>query len=203
MAFTFFFRDSHTLTQLAGKFIDTAAGRRKIKIWDAGCANGPEPYTFAIILAEQMNKHAFMNVEIIASDLDSTNTFGDIVRKAKYPEKDLERIPKEIFAKYFTKSEENGYYDLIDSIKSRIRFIQHDLLTLKPVDNELSLVICKNVLLHFQPQERVEVMKMFHSALLPNGLFVTEQTQPMPDEINHLFEKITTDAQVYRKIQAD
>lgn len=203
MAFTFFFRDNHTLTRLTKTFIDSTAGLRKTKVWDAGCANGSEPYTFAVILAESMNEQAFMNVEIIASDLDETNTFGDMVRKAKYSENDLQRIPRDIFGKYFIKSKENGYFDLVNSVKSRVRFIRHDLLTLEPVDKDLSLIICKNVLLHLLPKERVEVIKMFHSALLPNGLFVTEQTQQMPYETRHLFEKTASDAQVYRKIKID
>jgi len=43
-----------------------------------------------------------------------------------------------------------------------------------------SLVLCKNVLLHFQPLERIEVIRMFHRALAPGGFFATEQTQEMP-----------------------
>ena len=61
------------------------------------------------------------------------------------------------------------------------------------------MVICKNVLLHFQYEQRVEVIKMFHQVLQDGGLFFTEQTQPLPEENYVHFEKIATDANVYRK----
>ena len=40
MAFTFFFRDNHTLEQLVKHLLPTVQGRSNIKIWDAGCAMG-------------------------------------------------------------------------------------------------------------------------------------------------------------------
>jgi chemotaxis protein methyltransferase CheR len=64
------------------------------------------------------------------------------------------------------------------------------------------MIVCKNVMLHFQPPQRVEVIQMFHNALEPGGIFVTEHTQKMPGESSHLFEKLLSDCQVFRKIEA-
>ena len=47
----------------------TASGRSRIRIWDAGCAMGPEPYTLAILLAESMNPFAFRNIQLFATGL--------------------------------------------------------------------------------------------------------------------------------------
>ncbi len=200
MAFTFFFRDSHSIEQALKYFLPIINGYRRIKIWDAGCAMGPEPYTFAILLAEKMGYFAFKNVEIDASDIDETDTFGKIISAGVYPESELSRIPKEIFEKYFSKNEREGYYRISDNILNRVKFIKSDLLKLKPIGDNYNLIICKNVLLHFQPNERIDVIKMFHSALAPNGLLLTEQTQQVPDEISHLFNKIAADANVYQKV---
>ncbi len=200
MAFTFFFRDSHTLTRVAEKFIPFVEGYSKIKIWNAGCAMGPEPFTFAIILAEKMSYFAFKRVYIDATDIDETDTFGSIINSAVYPESDLRRIPPEFLTKYFVKTGDDGYFRVQENLRNRIRFTKHDLLTLKPIDTGYHLVICKNVLLHLQPQERIDVIKMYHSVLAPNGLFTTEQTQAMPEECAHLFEPLASDAHVYKKI---
>ena len=59
-----------------------------------------------------------------------------------------------------------------------------------------------NILLHFQHDQRVEVIKMFHNALLPGGYFTTEQTQNLPQEVIHLFEQVAPDAKVFRKLEA-
>jgi len=40
---------------------------------------------------------------------------------------------------------------------------------------------------------------MFHSALEEGGYFVTEQTQKIPEEVEHLFEPVVSNAQLFRK----
>jgi chemotaxis protein methyltransferase CheR len=200
MAFTFFFRDSHTLEQAIKYLLPEISGLKKVRVWDAGCAMGPEPYTFAILLAEKMGYFAFKNVEIIASDIDETNTFGKIITEGIYSESDLSRIPPEILKNYFTKLDDDKKYIISDQILNRVKFVKNDLLSLEPVGSAFNLVICKNVLLHLQPDERVKVIRMFYESLDNNGLLVTEQTQSMPEECNHLFLRIATDANVYRKI---
>ena len=201
MAFTFFFRDSHTLEQVAKYFLPQVAGYRKIKIWDAGCAMGPEPYTFLIILAERMGYFTFKNVFMDATDIDETGHFGEIVTAGVYPDSDLKRIPEDIYNKYFSEYPEKPGHLIIDqNIRNRIKYTTHDLLSLKPIGRDYNLVICKNVLLHFQYEERIKVIKMYHSVLVPGGLFTTEQTQQMPEECSHLFKKMASDANVYQKI---
>lgn len=200
MAFTFFFRDSHTLEQVIKYLLPIVDGMRKVKVWDAGCAMGPEPYTFAILLAERMGYFAYKNVEIHATDIDETNTFGNIITEAIYPEPELSRMPKEIFDKYFAPTDKPGMMKLDDRIRSRVSFTKNDLLQLSPISSDYSLIICKNVLLHLQPHERIEVIRMFHKSLAKDGLFTTEQTQSMPKECEHLFKKLANDANVYQKI---
>jgi chemotaxis protein methyltransferase CheR len=199
MAFTFFFRDSHTIEKAISFLLPEVAGRQKIKIWDAGCAMGPEPYTFALILAEKMNQYSFRNVHIDATDIDETENFGRTITDGIYPKGDLARMPQDIFEKYFKPVEDTGNFLIDINIRNRVHFRKHDLLTYQPFDFNYNMVICKNVLLHFQYEQRVEVIKMFHQVLQDGGLFFTEQTQPLPEENNVHFEKIATDANVYRK----
>ncbi len=198
MAFTFFFRDSHTLELAVKHLLPLVAGRSIVRIWDAGCAMGQEPYTLTILLAEFMGTFAFKNVQVLATDLDPNDQFGPIVEKAVYPFSELERIPADYFQKYF-ESHENNYWRLVDSIRNRVRFSKLDLLELKPIQDDISLIVCKNVLLHFQPSERISVIEMFYRSLMPHGLLVMEQTQKMPEELLVQFEQVVVDAQLYRK----
>ena len=202
MAFTFFFRDTHTIEHIAKYLEPQVAGRSRVRIWDAGCANGPEPYTLAIILAENMGNFAFKNVYINATDIDESGNFGEIIKNGIYTYDELSRIPEDIFKKYFSQMTENvkGNYKLNDTIISKVSYQKHDLLGLQPIGDSFSLILCKNVLLHFKYEERVEVIKMFHKSLAPDGLFATEQTQKMPEETAHLFEQVVNDAQLFRKI---
>lgn len=200
MAFTFFFRDNHTLENVIKFLLPLVSGYSRVKIWDAGCANGSEAYTFAIMLAENMGYFGFKNIEIDATDIDENDTFRSIIYEGIYPINELIRIPNEIFEKYFRKSEIENYYLIDEKIRNKVKFLKNDLLKFNPVSNNYHLVICKNVLLHFHPEERIKVIEMFHSVLNDNGLFTTEQTQQLPEECNHLFIKIASDANIYQKI---
>lgn len=200
MAFTFFFRDRHTLELLSNLVKDYTYGMSRVKVWDAGSAMGPEPYTFAMILSETIGKESFKRVQIVSSDIDEYDKFGPTIVNAIYPKSELERMPDDIFEKYFEPTSDDKLFKIIQPITEKMKFIKHDLLTLKPFEKNFHAIICKNVLLHFQPAERIEVFKMFHSCLEPGGFLVNEQTQQMPDECKHLFEKAVPDANIYRKI---
>ena len=201
MAFTYFFRDMQTLELITKYVIPEVKGNRHIRVWDAGCAHGPEPYSIAIMFRENMSHFMFRNVKIYASDIDTSSRFDEIISNGIYPEVEIKRIPSEIRKKYFSENGQPGYYKISDEIKSRLTFTQHDLLSLKPVATDLNLIVCKNVLLHLKPEERIEVIKMYHDVLVPGGFFVTEQTQKMPIELESLFQQIVGNAQLFRKVE--
>jgi chemotaxis protein methyltransferase CheR len=199
MAFTFFFRDMQILELIVKHALPELTGRSRIRIWDAGCAMGQETHSLAIILAENMGRFSFGNVQIYATDVEENSSFGDTVRSGVYSEEDLKRIPPALLSKYFVPLEDGTRFQAIDAIRARITYARHDLLTLQPVRNDFSLVLCKNVLLHFGQEERVKVIKMFHECLIPGGYLATEQTQKMPEDARCSFVKVAPDGQIFRK----
>ena len=200
MAFTYFFRDMQTLEAIRDYVIPDMRTRRYINIWDAGCAMGPEPYSIAIIIRENMGHMIFRNVKIYATDIDGSNLFGKIIEDGVYPGEQVNRIPKEIFSKYFTPVDRPGHFRLAGEIRKCIEYQRHDLLTHKPVRKSFGLIVCKNVLLHFNEAERIDVIKMFYDVLDKGGFFVTEQTQKMPEKLKNLFEPVVLNIQLFRKV---
>jgi chemotaxis protein methyltransferase CheR len=201
LAFTFFFRDLQVLERVLEHLVPTLAGRSHPRIWDAGAATGQEPYTLSIMLAERMGHFGFNNLRIDATDVESTGQFAQIIEAAVYPREELSRLPEGILDKYFEADGKPEHFRVVDKIRRRLVFQQHDLLSFKEIGQGYSLVLCKNVLLHFQPAERIEVLRMFHRALAPAGLFATEHTQEMPLELASLFQRAAPDGQVFRKVE--
>ena len=80
--------------------------------------------------------------------------FDEIIKNAAYPKDQVERIPQEIFEKYFVPAEQDEYFRLIDEITRVVTFQKHDLLSLLPVAHDFGLILCKNVLLHFNESQR-------------------------------------------------
>ncbi len=200
MAFTYFFRDVQTLELARDHTLPFLKSRRYIKIWDAGCAMGPEPYTLAILLRESMGHMYFRNIRIKATDIDGSNLFGKIISEGIYPREQVERIPGNLLEKYFEKDEAGNYYRVIEEVRRAVSYQKHDLLSLQPPDTEFGLVVCKNVLLHFNEKQGIEVIQMFHDSLMEGGFLVFEHTQNLPQAVSHLFEPVVSNAQLFRKV---
>jgi len=200
MAFTYFFRDMQTLEMIRDHALPMLRSRMYINIWDAGCAMGPEPYSLAMIIRENMGKMLFRNVKIHATDIDGSNLFEKIIADGIYPREQVARIPAHIFDKYFSPAEEPDHFRISEEIRGCVNYKKHDLLGLCPVRKDFSLIMCKNVLLHFQSEDRTSVIRMFYDALADDGYFVTEQTQKMPPGFEGMFEQVVPNAQLFRKI---
>ena len=199
MAFTYFFRDGQALDLLVKHVIPDLSTRRYMDVWDAGCATGPEPYSVAMTFREHMGPFLFRNLRIWATDIDETNTFARIIERGVYSEQETKRIASELRARYFEPCGTNGEFQLIEEIRKAVRFQRHDLLSLQPIREQVGLVVCKNVLLHFSPPQRIDVMKMFHRALSENGYLLTETTQEMPVELAPLFSRVSGTGQLFKK----
>ena len=202
MAFTFFFRDQQVLERVVDHILPAIAGRSRPRIWDAGAAMGQEPYTLSILFAERMGHFAFDNLRIDATDVESTGSFAQIIADGEYPRGELARLPEGILEKYFESNGKPGHLRVIERIRRRVVFQRHDLLSFQEIGQGYALVVCKNVLLHFQSQERVEVLRMFHRALGPGGLLATEQTQEMPPELEPLFRRVAPGGPLFKKVEA-
>jgi chemotaxis protein methyltransferase CheR len=202
MAFTYFFRDLHMLELIVRHVVPSLAGQSRPRIWDAGCAMGQEPYSLAILFAENMGYFGFNNLRIQATDVDESGQFGQVVAAGVYPEGELERMPPHLLQKYFERADPPGSLRVKQGVRECVSYRTHDLLSLDPIGEGFSLIVCKNVLLHFQADQRIEVIKMFHRALAPAGYFATEQTQKLPEETAELFEQVAADGQLFRKVIA-
>ncbi len=198
MAFTYFFRDLQCLSQAVEHLARLVAGRLTVRVWDAGCAMGPEVYTLAILLAERMGRFSFRNLRIQATDIDEGGNFGQLIAEGVYTWAEVERVPAELRSRYF--HPEGGRFRICDELRGRVTFERHDLTSLRPIGSEFCLVVCKNVLLHFDAPMRARVVAMFHASLQEGGLIVMEHTQKLPPEAAGGFERVAAEAELYRKL---
>ena len=203
MAFTFFFRDYQTLECIQEHVIPVLKTRRYMRIWDAGCAMGPEPFTLSIMLRENMGAFLFRNVKILATDIDNSNLFGKIIREGIYSREETGRIPLPLFEKYFTQAADKpGYTVINEEIRRSVEYLRHDLLKFQAPRTGFCLIVCKNVLLHFNREEQVKVIDMFADSLEPGGFLAMEQTQKMPENVAHKFDLVVSNAQLFQKVKA-
>ena len=71
---TRFFREGHHFEHLRKSFLPGALARAKrgesIRIWSAGCSNGQEAYTMALVILDMLPNAADLDIRILASDID-------------------------------------------------------------------------------------------------------------------------------------
>lgn len=211
MGATYFFRDTQTLKMIPCVLIpliresEDYNSSTNINIWSAGCANGSEPYTLAILLKEILDEEIFSRIQIYATDIDPNNRFENIIKKGSYPQEDLKKIPETMFLNNFIKDPDiQGNYFVSEKIREHVRYVRHNLLSLKPViERPFDIIMCKNVLLHFTEKQITDIINMFYHSLSNEGFFITEQTQKLPVSSSKQFSQFVSNARIYKKLKMD
>ncbi|MFZ0964879.1 MAG: CheR family methyltransferase [Terriglobia bacterium] len=200
MAFTFFFRDQRVLDAIVQHVVPNVLGRSIIRVWDAGCASGEEAYSLAMLLFESLWPFACDNLRIDATDIEENSQFANTIATGIYSTELLKGSPhQDLLAKYSAPAARAGYVQFDAALRHCIFYQRHDLLSLRPVGNDFSLVVCKNVLLHLTSEQRVEVIKMFYEALSPGGYLALDELQELPAEVAPLFVRVLGDGKLCRR----
>ncbi len=192
---SYFFRNFETFEYLKKDIFPELIGNEKITLWSAGCAQGEEAYSLAIIAAETgiLERSA-----IYGTDIDD-----DALKKAEqglYPEIVFQYTPPVLIQKYFVKS--NGNYRIKDNIKSYVRFFHHDLFVNFPF-GPCDLIMCRNVLIYMSRDAQSELVRRFYEVLKPNGYLVIGKVELLlgiPEA--KLFDIVNRTERIYKKINS-
>lgn len=173
---TDFFREAHHFDFLRNSVLPGLCsrakngGKRKIRIWSAGCSTGEEPYTLAITLKENLDPDFGWDVRILASDIDT-----DCLAKAEagvYPAERLELVPDHLRKKYFSPSASGGPNQLSASLDLRqlIAFRHVNLIEEPwPMRAQFDMIFCRNVIIYFDRETQLRLVERFASILNPEG----------------------------------
>jgi chemotaxis protein methyltransferase CheR len=149
------------LTELYGK---------NLKIWSAACSTGDEPYSLVMLLSKFMPLN---QIKIIATDIDK-----QVLEKASvglYSDKSLKALPPEFISHFFTKINDRSY-KINDDIKKCVEFKQHNLLK-DPYPDRCDLIVCRNVLIYFTEEAKIDIYKKFNQALKKDAILFVGSTE--------------------------
>lgn len=151
-----------------------------IKIWSAACSTGDEPYSLAML----MSKFIPLNqIKIMATDIDD-----QVLAKAKiglYKDTSLASLPDEFKNKYFTKLTDASY-QISEDIKKCVEFKKGNLLTDK-FPTGIHLILCRNVLIYFTEEAKIDVYRKFNESLVSSGVLFVGSTEQITNyrELNY------------------
>ncbi len=157
---TYFYRHPEQLRALERHLFATEA---PLSIWSAGCASGEEPYTIAMALLEAGRRG--MGDRILATDV--SERMLERARAGVYGQWSLRRMPARLLDRYFTGSSTTR--SLLPGIRESVELRRHNLAAEPPLAGPFDLVVCRNVLIYFDPVAAAEVLYRLLSALRPGG----------------------------------
>ncbi|WP_167956684.1 CheR family methyltransferase [Anaerosporobacter faecicola] len=143
---------------------------KKLKVWSAACSTGDEPYSLVMLLSKYMPLN---QIRVIATDIDK-----QILEKAQggiYNDKSLKGLPQEFINKYFTQLSEKSF-KINDEIKRCVEFKNHNLLK-DPYPDSCDLIVCRNVLIYFTEEAKMDIYKKFNRALKKDGILFVGSTE--------------------------
>jgi chemotaxis protein methyltransferase CheR len=116
---------------------------RPVRIWSAGCGNGQEAFSLAMVLEE-----AQVEGTVFASDL-STDAVGRTIN-AGYTARELAGVSPERLRRHFTANGQRWFVNA--GLRARVTTAQHNLVDALPDPaRSCQVIFCRNVLIYFAP----------------------------------------------------
>jgi len=166
---TYFFREPAHFARLKNQIIPSLNGR-PVKVWCAAASTGEEPYSLAMVLADQLGADGW---QLVASDI--CRRALKQASSGLYRLERMELLPDDYLKRYCRRG--TGDYQgmmMIDrELRARVRFEQHNLLSPWPEAGGFDVVFLRNVLIYFDQPTRQRVINHLCATLRPGGWLIT------------------------------
>jgi chemotaxis protein methyltransferase CheR len=181
---TYFFRHREHFDALRDlvfpDLIERNRANRRLRIWCAGCADGPEPYSLAILLKRDMGLLLTgWDVTILGTDINRRCLAR--AREGKFEEWAFRSTPEELKLSCFRN--EGRLWILAPEYKECVSFQYHNLVehSFPSLVNNLcffDLIVCRNVMIYFGVDLTQTVIRQFHDCLVPGAWLLVGPSEP-------------------------
>jgi len=170
---TFFFRDKipfdHLCDTTLPALLQARASRRALRIWCAASSTGQEPYSIAMCLKEFGAALSGWRIEILATDLSQ----GVLEKSGSglFSQFEVQRgLPIQLLVKHFTQVGE--LWQLNPEIRAMVQHRQLNLLQDFGHLGTFDVIFCRNVLIYFDQETKVNIFERLARVIEPDGFMV-------------------------------
>jgi chemotaxis protein methyltransferase CheR len=170
---TEFFRERHHFEFLSNVILpdfraSSGGSHLPLRIWSAGCSNGAEPYSLAIICEDFARTNSSFSFEILASDI-STEVL-QVAMRAIYPHSTIGPVSMELRKHYLLHDPGSDEVRIIPDLRRKVLFKHHNLMDEPyPVSQKMDIVFCRNLLIYFDRATQRTVLSHLCRCLRPGG----------------------------------
>jgi chemotaxis methyl-accepting protein methylase len=174
---TSFFRDAQVFDELRGRILpQLISSSNTLRIWSAGCSDGQELYSVAMLLDEI----GWLN----RADLLGTDCRPDALRRAAqgvYSDDEVSAIPGELSGAHLLRGDAG--WQIRSRLRTVIRWRSADLThVIEP--GTWDLILCRNMVMYLEPVVAHEVWINLARALRPGGFLVVGKAErPGSDQL--------------------
>lgn len=165
-----FFRDAGVLTTVVAAIDHVqASSAHRPRLWSAGCSNGQEPLSLAMLFAERFEASGQVEPEIIATDVSAPAIAR--ARAGRYSQFEIQRgLPVRQMIRWFEAADQDWVASA--ELLGKVNFRCHNLLSGSAPFGRFDVVLCRNVMLYLSAPLRKQVFDLLSSAIRPGGLLV-------------------------------
>jgi two-component system CheB/CheR fusion protein len=194
---TSFFRDESCFNALRLALKKILANKKPgdyIRVWVPGCATGEEVYSIAIILSEELGAEiSRYRIQIYGTDINAEAI--QTARKGTYDELSLISLDEALKSRYFI---EDAYgFTVNKKLRDLIIFSRHDLVKSPPFIR-LDLISCRNLLIYFNQGLQEQILRIFHYALVSNGILFLGQAESLWN-LSDAFSELNRNSKLFIK----
>jgi chemotaxis protein methyltransferase CheR len=202
---TYFFRDGEQFDALRRivlpEILERKQSSRRLRIWSAGCANGAEPYSLAILLGRELaHRIAGWEVSIFATDINQRSLAE--AQEGRFHEWALRATSEEVKRECF--SSDGRVWTIHPEYKQWISFAPLNLVECEfsSPGREIAgfdLILCRNVMIYFGAEVTRRLIRQFYGSLAGNGWFLVGATEHSLENFSAFRAVNVPGATVYQK----
>ena len=178
------FRDIYPFEILKEKILPEIAAMQpqEVRIWSAGCSTGQEPYSISMAVQEYLGHRPGTlppnAIQIVSTELSPKllNIAENGIFEHIDPASGLSPARKKC---YF--NEVSGGWEITKEIKDRVSFRQFDLKKNYTALGLFDIIYCRNVLIYFSSEIKIDMLARMARALKPGGYLVLGASESITD----------------------
>jgi chemotaxis protein methyltransferase CheR len=151
-----------------------AAGRRRFRLWSAGCGSGEEPYAMGLTILQAIEAARLapgtVDWKILASDASLRAL--ERGKNGVFDEEQISGIPDDLVARFFTETNEGT--EIRGEVKAHVVFRRLNIAQPPfPMTGPLDAIFCREGLLPLLPRVRRRVIDAAKALLTRDGVLCT------------------------------
>jgi chemotaxis protein methyltransferase CheR len=168
-----------------------------VTVWSAGCAEGEEPYSVAILLLKLFSlSFSHHPPKVIGTDVNPRNI--ESAMKGVYDESKVALVDDSVKKRYFRMYD--GQYGLKPAVRKLVEFRVENTFN-GPGVKGADVILARNLLIYFDRERQEMLLNKLIGCLNNDGFLVLGKSETLPARMRDTIRPVALKERVYRKYE--